>query len=483
MREADRGSTLPQAEDAPISNAESEQSNNIRISASSKDESDNAEKTYKLTLHHRQDYDQELVLNPDLFPGFQAGDYIEITPVGETDGGGSGSESESGGLGLGSIVLRLKYFEAVRGRLEVSVLRRISTREEFKHLRSFMRVHVRKVVAPYTGYNVNYMELSFKDQYISQGEFWRFRSALHGQSIYVGKNISLLGIQARVEEMLTEGNLKIFSGIIRPWTRFIFRSGSARLFWLVQLSKEMWDFAEDGDLYHERFLKFCKSVFERWKAKTVHHSLTVVFFSRTFYNVMPSDRVTLGNGSVSARMLKRNYDGRYYMDVYKVVIENETKFDWLTTKQVIKKGINDFLKLCGWGVPSKSEASAKPEFMKRRRKSSISSSSSTPFPGMPKVAPPLSPPTSPRVTETLTPTTTVECKGYPALAHQGNLLEAINLCLNILDKHFMDRDLTRTGQAIVLFTAGNGVIEVDRTLTEITKQRMMDNAIGCDVVR
>ena len=437
-------------------------------------------KTYKLTLHHLQDYKDELVLNPELFPDLEAGDYIEITPV---DGGDhSEVSSDRDGKG-GAIVLRLKSLEAVRGRLEVSVLRTISLRGEFKHLRSFMRVYVRKILPPFVGYNVRYLELSFKDQYISQGEFWRFRSALHGQSIYVGKNISLLGIKARVEEMLTEGNLPIYSGIIRPWTKFIFRSGSARLFWLVQLSKEMWDFAEDGELYHERFLRFAKSVFERWKAKSVHHSLTVVFFSRTFYNVKPAGDVPMGDRTVDMRVLKRNYDGRYYIDAYKVVIENETKFDWLPTKQVMKKGINDFVKLCGWGIPSKANAVAKTEYMRRRRKSSISSAASNPFAGLPKAAAPLSPPASPRHPEPLAPTSPMECKGYPALAHQGNLLEAINLCLNILDKHYMDRDLTRTGQAIVLFTPGNGVIEVDRALTSITKQRMMDNAIGCDVVR
>jgi len=50
------------------------------------------------------------------------------------------------------------------------------------------------------------------------------------------------------------------------------------------------------------------------------------------------------------------------------------------------------------------------------------------------------------------------------------------------DKHYMDRDLCRTGQAMVLVTPGTGVFEVDRELTAITKQRMMDNAIGCDFV-
>jgi hypothetical protein len=64
------------------------------------------------------------------------------------------------------------------------------------------------------------------------------------------------------------------------------------------------------------------------------------------------------------------------------------------------------------------------------------------------------------------------------MAVEGNILEAINLCLNVLEKHFMDRDLTRTGtvhytlysvltirtrtgNSIVMLTAGAGVFRVE----------------------
>ena len=41
-----------------------------------------------------------------------------------------------------------------------------------------------------------------------------------------------------------------------------------------------------------------------------------------------------------------------------------------------------------------------------------------------------------------------------------HFLEAINVTLNVLDKHYMDRDLTRTGNSIVMISAGAGVFEV-----------------------
>lgn len=66
----------------------------------------------------------------------------------------------------------------------------------------------------------------------------------------------------------------------------------------------------------------------------------------------------------------------------------------------------------------------------------------------------------------------------PSIAAQGNILEAINTALNMLQLHYIDRDLHRVGNSIVVVSAGSGVFEVHKTLAAITKQRMMDNGIG-----
>ena len=70
----------------------------------------------------------------------------------------------------------------------------------------------------------------------------------------------------------------------------------------------------------------------------------------------------------------------------------------------------------------------------------------------------------------------------PSDAVHGNFLEAINTTLNILDKHYMDRDLQRTGNSIVMISAGSGVYRVKPNLSQITKQRMLDNAFGIDFI-
>lgn len=70
----------------------------------------------------------------------------------------------------------------------------------------------------------------------------------------------------------------------------------------------------------------------------------------------------------------------------------------------------------------------------------------------------------------------------PSDAVHGNLLEAINMSLNILSKHYLDRDLLRTNNSIVMISAGQGVFKVKPNLNQITKQRMLDNAFGLDFI-
>jgi hypothetical protein len=57
---------------------------------------------------------------------------------------------------------------------------------------------------------------------------------------------------------------------------------------------------------------------------------------------------------------------------------------------------------------------------------------------------------------------------WPSNASQGNVLEAINVTLNLIQFQFLDKGLHRTGYSIVVF-------EVDKGLVGITYQRTMDD--------
>ena len=66
-------------------------------------------------------------------------------------------------------------------------------------------------------------------------------------------------------------------------------------------------------------------------------------------------------------------------------------------------------------------------------------------------------------------------------ALSGNMLEAINLALDVLECSYEEQDLSMTGKSVVVLSAGSGVYEVDYRLSQMTKQRILDDGIGCDL--
>ncbi|CAF4801319.1 unnamed protein product, partial [Rotaria socialis] len=73
-------------------------------------------------------------------------------------------------------------------------------------------------------------------------------------------------------------------------------------------------------------------------------------------------------------------------------------------------------------------------------------------------------------------------KGTISPACDGNFLETLNLSSSVFERHFIDRAFDRLGQMSLVITPGAGVFEVDRELTNMTKQRVLDNGIGSDLV-
>ena len=70
-----------------------------------------------------------------------------------------------------------------------------------------------------------------------------------------------------MKELVSNGN-PVSSGLITEKTKFIFRSSSARIVLMIQMSREMWEFADDGDLNFERAVSFHSSwtIILNWKA-------------------------------------------------------------------------------------------------------------------------------------------------------------------------------------------------------------------------
>jgi len=190
------------------------------------------------------------------------------------------------------------------------------------------------------------------------------------------------------------------------------------------MSKEMWEFDEDGELFFEKCIHgFLPELFSKWKALGTNHVVSIVLFAKVLYPDLPEPRGIDSSLTTSSQ-------GYPCRDFYKVVIDWETRADWSIILTRLK---NEFVQF-------------QRDVLQRQ------------VDGITQLSGSISP------------------------ANEGNILEAINLALNPFDKHYIDRDLLRTGLSIVIITPGTGFFEVDRELLRLTTQRMIDNGIGLDLV-
>ncbi|XP_027875943.1 GATOR complex protein DEPDC5 isoform X2 [Xiphophorus couchianus] len=363
-------------------------------------------KSYKLVLHKKGfgGSDDELVVNPKIFPQVNLGDIIEIAHP--TDD-------------YSPLLLQVKSLKEDLQKETISVDQSVA--QAFK-LRAYQDVIV-NIVDP-KDVTLDLVELTFKDQYIGRGDMWRLKKSLVSTCAYVTQKVEFAGIRAQASELWVKGE-KVTCGYISENTRVVFRSTSAMVYIFIQMSCEMWDFDIYGDLYFEKAVSgFLSDLFTKWKEKNCSHEVTVVLFSRTFYNAKTLEEFPENlRGSV-----RQNHEGHYYEDFYRVVAQNERRDEWTSLLVTIKKLFIQY------------------PFLVRLKETA----------GFPV--------------------------GYNSTAVQGNYLEAINLSFNVFDKHYINRNFDRTGQMSVVITPGVGVFEVDRLLMILTKQRMIDNGIGVDLV-
>ncbi|KAF9434081.1 vacuolar membrane-associated protein iml1 [Entomortierella beljakovae] len=289
-------------------------------------------------------------------------------------------------------------------------------------------------------YVAKYVELTFRDQYIGRSDMWRLRTSLLGTSVYESKKILYLGcLRAQVKEIYV-GNQSVPSGYITSETRIIFRSESAKYFIFIQMSKEMWEFDEDGEIFFEKVIfGFLPNLFARWRGKRdgkleldlpTNHVVSIVLFSRIFYQKEEEERFQKFGYPGGFSGLQKSEDGRYFQDFYKVVIDWEARTDWTTAIIPLKEEIMRY---------------QRDILLRPAGQYSILS-------------------------------------GENSFAFEGNVLESINLALNSLDKHYVDRDLQRTGLSIVMITPGSGAFDVDKKLLRLTTERMISSGIGLDMI-
>ncbi|XP_071790249.1 GATOR1 complex protein DEPDC5-like isoform X2 [Asterias amurensis] len=363
----------------------------------------------KLWVHQKSFSEEELILNPKEFPGIKVGDILEIFHPDEKNS---------------HLLLQVNTLKDVE-LPQKEIISVDQTIANLFQLRAYKDVEVCRV-SSVQDVGLDLVELVFKDQYISRSDMWRLKNSLVRSCLHVQQKIEYSGIRAQVNELWARGE-KVMCGAVTEDTRVAFRSATAMVYMFIQMSSEMWDFDTCGDLYIEKAVNgFLTELFSQWKMRNINSELTLVLFSRTFYEAKSLNEFPEEMQSA----LHLDGGGRIYEDFYRVMIHNERCDDWMPMLASLKQIMWQY----NQGISSCHQADGR----------------------IPK--------------------------GYNSKAADGNLLEAINMSLNVFDNHYVNRNFDRTGQVVEIITPGAGVFHVDRTLCDITKHRMIDYGVGSDLV-
>ncbi|XP_045474095.1 GATOR complex protein Iml1 isoform X2 [Harmonia axyridis] len=382
-------------------------------------------KSFRLFVHQKNFSEEDLIINPKDLPEAKKGDIVEIYHTPPESDKTKDNEEENPRLLL-QIKTLSEEILPTKGVAKdtLSVEQSIATTFGLK---IYKTVSVR-IVNP-ADVALESIELTFKDQYMGRSEMWRLKSYLKDTCMYMNKKLEFCGgaIRCQVYEMWAQGE-RVACGILTEDTKIVFRSSTSMVYLFLQMSSEMWDFDIYGDLYYEKAVHgFLADLFAKWKKHGSNHEVTIVLFSRTFYEASSLEEFP----HHMRECLQKDYKGRFYEDFYRVAVQNERYDDWCGILVQLRKIFSEYLKIVL-------------EYHSRPNVSIPTATNST--------------------------------------AAQGNFLEVLNMSLNVFEKHYLDRSFDRTGQLSVVVTPGVGVFEVDRELTNITKQRIIDNGVGSDLV-
>ncbi|KXN66878.1 hypothetical protein CONCODRAFT_19988 [Conidiobolus coronatus NRRL 28638] len=396
---------------------------------------------FNLWVHDERFSKQELIINPDYFPNIQVGDLLKIycpsKPASPKPDRNNAQRTRSsvhtintefklGGVRSllnESLFIIVEEFHketiAKQPSLQISLSNNIASTFGFVSRTS---VTVEKVDK--STIEAEYLELTFKDQYLGRNDMWRLKTYFYNTCVHVGKKILFAScIRVQVKQIYSK-NGELSCGVITPDTKIIFRSESARCFVFIQMSREQWEFEEDGYLFHEKGLDgFFPDLFDRWKRIGSNHIVSIILFTRLLVDV-PVDQIDQHD------LQYNSSTKRWFKDFYKVIHDWDTRNDWNDSILTLKSEFIEFRR----------------EILEEKKGECV------------------------------------VIRGDIATSKDGNILEVLNMALNCFDKHYVDRDLIRTGLCVMVVTPSNGVFNVDKKLLRMTFERMTDNGIPLDLV-
>ena len=137
--------------------------------------------------------------------------------------------------------------DPIKGNLKISLDKSLSNRFNFKARQNV----VIRLVQP-ENISLDDIEVSFKNQYVGRCDMWRIHKALLGQCVYETQQILIQNQRLTVDKLSVcdgadkhkrrgeKSSRPVKSGLYTSNTNSSFRSRSANVCLLVNLSSEMW---------------------------------------------------------------------------------------------------------------------------------------------------------------------------------------------------------------------------------------------------
>lgn len=266
------------------------------------------------------------------------------------------------------------------------------------------------------------VEVFIKDVNILRDSMWLFSSSLVGTSVYVEKRLSFLKNRTGTVKHIYRGGKRTFSAYVGDNTKIVFRSESAKLTFLVQLSREMWNFEENGEImFHKVVNTLFPRIFKRCRDKNTHHLITIVLFTSVDLTNIPWTSLEQGERPNNRR------------DYFRVVVDQVNVFHW-----------------------DKIMANLRLEFANFKRDILLHTQDDD---GHRYI---------------------MEGEMLPSV--KGNVLEAINLGLTLVNDRFRGTDLKHSLSHFVVITPGTGLFDVDYSLVQETSKKMLRLDCALDFV-
>lgn len=374
-------------------------------------------------FHEFGSYSEDVVVDSAALAGLKVGNVYELQPVRKQSSQvpklvfaiGPKNIIEKGSNSSPTVAAAVGGGSKPKASFQISL---ISSFQKLLDIPPRSAVQVR-LVADISEVELDTVEINLKDVNFGRDSQWSLASSMVGSCCYLDQRVTYLGNRIGFVKCLFKDGKKISSGYVGSNTNVVFRSESAKLVFLVQLSREMWHFEENGEImFHKLVNTLFPMIFKKWRSNNSHHSITIVLFTSVDYTRAPW--ASLGGGERPSQC----------QDYYRVVVDQVSVFNWDNIMANLRLEFANFKRDILLQVSGKH----------------------------------------------------AEIQGEPCPSVKGNLLEALNLALSLVCDRFRNTDLRHSINHLVVVSPGSGLFDVDYDMMLETSKKMFSLDCALDII-